>query len=284
MDFNKIAIIGVGLMGSSFALAVRKGGFHGKITGIGRSRDNLVKALGMGIIDEYATDPAVGITGADLILLAAPVGQFQRIVEGMRELIMPGAIVTDVGSVKEEIVKRLEPLMPDGVWFVGGHPIAGKECSGIGAASSDLFNGLRCILTPSESTDTEALNRIVHLWESIGSRVSIMTPEEHDMIFAAVSHMPHVVAYVMVNAIASIRDDMLRFGGKGLRDLTRIALSPAELWRDICSYNRDSVLESLRSFSSSLSHAIELIEGSDWNGLEQEFIKANKERNLLESD
>jgi prephenate dehydrogenase len=284
MDFKNIAIIGIGLIGGSFALAVRKQGFQGRISGIGRSLDNLKKAQSLGMIDEYSTDPAEGVKGADLILLATPVGEFQRIVESIKQVMNPGALVSDVGSVKEEIVKRLDPLMPDAVRFVGAHPIAGKECSGIDAASSDLFRGHRCILTPSGKTDKTALARIAKLWEGLGARVSMMTPEEHDMIFAAVSHMPHVVAYVMVNAIADVRDDILRFGGSGLRDMTRIALSPVGLWRDICAYNRNSVLQTLRSFSSSLSRAVELIERSDWTELEKEFTKANRERNLIEPD
>jgi 3-phosphoshikimate 1-carboxyvinyltransferase len=283
MEFKKIAIIGVGLLGGSFALAVRKYGFKGKISGVGRNIDNLKKASGLGIIDEYSTFPAEGIKDADLIMLATPVGQFEKIIKAIREEIKAGAIVTDVGSVKREIVEMVEPLMPEGVSFVGGHPIAGKECSGLDAASSDLFRGLRCIITPSDRTDNTARDKVVKLWSALGSKVSIMTPEEHDMIFAAVSHMPHVAAYVLVNTLVSIKEDILHFGGNGLRDMTRIALSPAELWRDICSYNRDSILKTLRSFSSSLSHTMELIERSDWKGLEDEFIKANKERGLLES-
>jgi prephenate dehydrogenase len=283
MDFKKIAIIGVGLLGGSFALAVRKHGFKGTISGVGRKIDNLKKAAGLGIIDEYSTNPAEGIKDADLILLATPVGQFEKIVKGIREDIKAGAIISDVGSVKREIVERVEPLIPEGVSYVGGHPIAGKECSGIDAASADLFNGLRCIITPSDRTDKTAMDKLVKLWNVLGSKISIMTPEEHDMIFAAVSHMPHVAAYVLVNTLVSIKEDILHFGGNGLRDMTRIALSPAELWRDICSYNRDSILKTLESFSSSLSHTMELIERSDWKGLEDEFVKANKERGRLES-
>ena len=283
MDFKKIAIIGVGLLGGSFALAVKKRDFKGRISGIGRNIDNLKKAAGLGIIDEYSTFPLEGIKDADLILLATPVGQFEKIIKGIREDIKAGAIITDVGSVKKEIVEMVEPLMPEGVSYVGGHPIAGKECSGIDAASPDLFKGLRCIITPSDITDKTAMDKVVSLWNTLGSKVLIMTPEEHDMIFAAVSHMPHVAAYVLVNTLVSIKEDILHFGGNGLRDMTRIALSPAELWRDICSYNRDSILKTLESFSSSLSQTIGLIERSDWKGLEDEFVKANKERDLLES-
>ncbi len=284
MDFKKIAIIGVGLIGSSFALAVRKQGFKGRISGIGRNKDNLIKAKSLRIIDEYSTSPVEGIKDADLILLATPVGQFQKIIEAIKEDIVDGALITDVGSVKGEIVEKLETLIPEGISYVGGHPIAGKECSGINSASAELFRDLACIITPTDKTDKTAMEKVVKLWNALGSRVSIMTPEEHDMIFAAVSHMPHVVAYVLINTLTSIKEDILHFGGKGLKDMTRIALSPAELWRDICIYNRGSILKTLKSFSSSLSNTIEVIERSDWKELEKQFINANKGRQQLESD
>jgi prephenate dehydrogenase len=284
MDFKKVAIIGVGLMGSSFALSLKKQGFKSKITGIGRREENLIMAKELGIIDEYSTVAKEGIKDADLILLATPAGQFERIIKNIRQSIKPGAIVTDVGSVKAEVVKKLEPLMPKGVSFVGGHPIAGKECSGINAAAAELFNGARCIITPTKNTNKEALEKIVKLWGILGSKVSLMTPEEHDLIFAAVSHLPHIVAYVLVNTIVDIKEGILHQGGRGLKDMTRIALSSPELWQDICSYNRENILEVLKSFSYSLSHIIELIESSDWKGLEKEFIRAKEARQLLESN
>lgn len=283
MDFKKIAIIGVGLLGGSFALACRRQGIAEKISGTGRNVENLKQAAERGMIDEYATSPSEGIRGADLIVLATPIGQFKNIVEAMRDDIPSGTVVTDVGSVKREVVDMMENLLPKGVNFIGGHPIAGKECSGLQAASADLFHGLRCIITPSERTNRTALERIIRLWRTLGSEISIMTPQEHDTVFAAVSHMPHVVAYTLVNAIVSVDADILRFGGSGLRDMTRIALSPAELWRDICMFNRKSILAALRNFTSSLAHVIECMERSNWNGLEEVFINANQNRGHLES-
>jgi prephenate dehydrogenase len=284
MDFNKVTIIGVGLMGGSFALALKKQGFKGRVAGIGRKKDNLIKAKSLGIIDEYSTDPAAGVKDADLILLAPPPGQFEAIAESIKGRLKPGAIVTDVGSVKGEIVKKLEALMPDGVSFVGGHPIAGKESSGVDGADACIFNSARCIITPTRNTDGSALENVVELWESFGCKVSLMSPEEHDMIFAAVSHMPHVLAYLLVNAVMDIKEDILRYGGSGLKDMTRIALSSSELWSDICSYNREPLLRALKGFSSSLANTIKLIEKSDWKSLEKEFKKAKKGRQLLESD
>lgn len=284
MNFNKIAIIGVGLIGSSFSLALKKHGFKGKVTGIGRREENLIEARKLGILDEYSTVPVSGIDDADVILLSTPVGQFEKIVRDIRERIKAGAIVTDVGSVKAEVVRRLEPLMPEGVSFVGGHPIAGKECSGISAATAELFKGTRCIITPGPKTDRAAIEKIVELWNKVGSRTYLMTPEEHDFIYGSVSHLPHVIAYVLVNTILDIREDILPYGGRGLRDMTRIASSPPELWRDICAYNKENILKSLKSFLSSISHIIDIIERSDWPAIEKEFVKANKGRMPLESD
>lgn len=284
MNFKKIAIIGVGLIGGSFALSLRKAGFNGKITGIGRKKENLIRAKDSGIIDEYFTVPAEGVKDADLILLSTPVGQFPLIVGNIRGHIKKGAIVTDVGSVKAEVIKKLEPLMPEGVSFVGGHPIAGKECSGADAASSELFNKTRCIITPSPNTNREALERILALWNAFGSKTVLMSPDEHDSIFAAVSHLPHVIAYVLINTIMDLDKDILFHGGRSLRDMTRIALSPPELWRDICSSNKENILKSLDHFLSSTLDIKKLIEKSDWDNLWQEFQKAKVGRQILESD
>ena len=284
MDFSNISIIGIGLMGSSFALALRKYGFTGGITGIGRREDNLIKAKELEIIYQYSTVPVNGIRDADLILLATPVGQFEKIVRDIAQNIKKGAIVTDVGSVKAGIVKKLDPLMPEGVSFVGGHPIAGKECSGISAAASDLFKDARCIVTPGSNTNNEALEKIINLWNVVGAKTLLMTPEEHDLIFAAVSHLPHVIAYALVNSIIEEDDNILHYGGKGLRDMTRIALSSEELWKDICVYNKEDILKTLRRFSSVTSRTIKLIEESDWTGLEKEFLRAKEARQLIESD
>ncbi len=284
MDFKHITIIGIGLIGSSFALAVKKHGFQGTITGVGRNEDNLKKAQERGIIDNYSTDHSAGVIDSDLILLASPVGQFEEIFTKIKNSIKPGAIVTDVGSVKAGILNIIEPLMPENARFVAGHPIAGKESSGIEGASANLFENAKYIYTPTPNTDRDALEKVIAIWKMLGSNIIEMTPEEHDLIFAAVSHVPHVIAYALVNSIIGMDDKMLYYSGGGLKDMTRIALSPADLWQDICSYNRDNILTTLRNFSSSLSKMTEFIEKSDWTGLEKEFIKAKEARQLIESD
>ncbi len=284
MDFKNIAIIGVGLMGGSFALALKDKGYKGAITGIGRNKDNLVRAKERGIIDDYSTVHADGVKEADLIVLASSVGQFEPIAKSIRKSIKNGAIVTDVGSVKAEIIRMVVPLMPAGVSFVGAHPIAGKECSGIDAATAGLFNNATCIITPTTDTDKKAMEKVIDVWKKVGARTILMSPEEHDLVFAAVSHLPHIVAYALVNSIMDVDKGVLHYGGRGLKDMTRIALSPTELWRDICANNRADILKTLRTFSASLSHMINLFEDSDWRGLEKEFTRAKEARQGIESN
>jgi prephenate dehydrogenase len=284
MKFKNIAIIGIGLIGSSLALALRENGYAGKITGIGRNRGNLIRAQRRGIIDTYTTNHSKGVKDADLIVFASFVGQFEYIAKKIIGSIKKGAIVTDVGSVKVEIVRKMEPMMPDGVSFVGAHPIAGKECSGIDCATPTLFKKANCIVTPGAKTDKKAVRAIIGLWKSVGAETVMMSPEQHDRIFAAVSHAPHVVAYALVNAIVAGDRKFLHYGGKGLKDMTRIALSPAEMWRDICSYNKKEVLRILKGFESSMSRMTRFVEKSDWSGLKKEFARAEKARRLIESD
>ncbi|RJQ23263.1 MAG: prephenate dehydrogenase/arogenate dehydrogenase family protein [Nitrospiraceae bacterium] len=284
ITFNNITIIGVGLMGGSFALALKAKGFKGKITGAGRNRKNLIKAKRLGIIDDYTTEYADSVRDADLVLFAVPVGRVETIVKSIRKDIKKGAIVTDVGSVKAQIVRKIGPLMPDKVGFVGAHPIAGRECSGIDCATADLYQNARCIITPATDTNKPALKKVIGLWKSLGAKPVLMDPVEHDLIFGAVSHLPHVVAYALVNSIMKVDSGIIRHGGRGLRDMTRIALSPPELWRDICAYNRQNLLRTMKKFSSSVSHLTGLIERSDWAALEKEFRKAKEARQLLESD
>jgi prephenate dehydrogenase len=174
--------------------------------------------------------------------------------------------------------------MPEGVSFVGGHPIAGKECAGVEHASPTLFAKTRCILTPSKNTDKKALQQIRELWKNLGAQTILMAPEEHDSIFAAVSHLPHIVAYILINTILDFNANILHHSGSGLKDMTRIASSPPELWRDICVYNRENVITFLDRFLLSTSNIKKLLERSDWNGLEKEFQKAKDGRQILESD
>jgi len=282
MNFDRIAIIGIGLMGGSFAFALKEHGYKGKIIGIGRRLANLRKAKRLGFIDEYTTDPKSGVRDANLVFLCTPVGQFEDIIDHIKDHLRQGTIVSDLGSVKARLVRILHSKMPPGVYFVGAHPIAGRECSGLNGASSDLFMGAKCIITPVKGTNTRAIATIKKVWRSVGAIPIIMSPEEHDMIYAAVSHLPHVLAYSLINTITDLRHDLLKFSGKGFKDMTRIALSSTEIWRDICIFNRKEVLRMLRRFSSSISKMIRLIERQQWEKIEKEFIRAKHSRELIE--
>ncbi|MBI5142079.1 MAG: prephenate dehydrogenase/arogenate dehydrogenase family protein [Nitrospirae bacterium] len=280
--FHRVAVIGVGLLGASFALAARSRGLAGHVAGVGRSRENLERAVSIGAIDEFTHDAASGVRNADLVVLAAPVGSLSAIAESVSGSLESGCIVIDVGSVKGGLVSNMESLMPDGVSFVGCHPIAGGSTSGAGSARADLFVGARCIITPTAGTNPQALAKVESLWRALGSTVEIMEPDEHDRIFAAVSHLPHLLAYALVGAVSG-EDGLMLHGGRGFRDTTRIAGSPPEIWRDIFGMNRDNLIASLDRFETVLKRYRALIEASDFDTLCAELAKAREARESLEN-
>ncbi len=272
--FNRVTILGLGLIGASFALALRKYKLCNRITGYGRSPENLQKAKERAMIDSFELDPAKACDGSELVLFATPVGSFIDIAKRIRSSLNRGAIVTDVGSVKGKLVSDLEALMPEGVFFVGGHPIAGSDRSGIGTAEADIFNGAKCIITPTGKTDKNALEKVIALWKALGSVVKQINPDEHDRIYASVSHLPHLIAYLIVNTVADIDSSYLKFSGQGFIDTTRIASSSPELWRDICILNKENLLESIEIFKNNLDRASQYLRAYDSESLERDFKKA----------
>jgi prephenate dehydrogenase len=274
MHFHKVTVLGVGLIGASFALAMRKHGLCCEIAGHGRKEDNLIRAKEKGIIDSFDLDPSKACAGADLVLFAVPVGSFVDLLAKIKGALNKNAIVSDAGSVKGRLVRDMEALMPEGVHFVGAHPIAGSDRSGIDTAGADLFKGAQCIITPTEKTDREVLARITALWETFGSVIKIMNPDEHDRIYAAVSHLPHLIAYEIMNTVADMDVSYLAFSGRGFKDTTRIASSAPELWRDICLLNKDFILESIELFKRNLDRASQYLKDSDAESLESDFRKA----------
>ena len=272
--FNKVTILGVGLIGASFALAMKKRGLCNHIIGCGRKENNLKKAVEMKIIDFFEIDASKACAGSDLVLFAIPAGQFTDTAKKIKGSFKKGSIVTDAGSVKGKLVRDMEALMPEGVSFVGGHPIAGSDRTGIETATADLFSGARCILTPTEKTDKAALKKVIELWEAIGSKVSTLDADEHDRIYAAVSHLPHVVAYAIVNTIAEINNSYLGYAGNGFKDTTRIAASSPELWRDISLMNRENILELIELLKKNLDKIGRHLKESDAEAVEKEFKKA----------
>ncbi len=275
--FSKMTVIGVGLVGGSLALAARGAGVVSKIIGVGRNPENLKQALDMGVIDDFETDAARGVYDSDLIVLAGPVGIFEKIIGEIKQHLKAGCLVTDVGSVKGDLVLRLESMMPEGVSFIGGHPIAGGSSSGAVSARADLFQGAKFVITPTEQTSKGELSRLQEFWGMLGSRVNLMDPYEHDKVFAAVSHLPHLVAYSLVNTVAG-RDELIKNAGKGFFDITRIASSPPDIWCDIFSMNKENVLDSLSCFEDILSRLRGLLERSDFESLKSDFLKAKEAR------
>jgi len=272
--FDRITILGVGLLGASFALALKKNGLCNTIKGCGRSRENLQRAKELNIIDSFEQDPAAACRDSDLVMLSAPVGSFPELAKTIAPALKKGALVTDVGSVKGKLVREIETLMPKAVHYIGGHPIAGSDRSGIESANAELFRNARCAITPTENSDPSALDKIQNLWKSLGSEVIILNPEEHDRIYGSVSHLPHLIAYALVNTIAEIDRSYLDFSGKGFMDSTRIACSSEELWNDICLLNRDNITEVLDVFQKNLDMLDQYLKAGDSESLKAEFRKA----------
>ena len=250
MLFERAAIIGTGLIGGSMGLAVGRRGLVGRVTGVARTQATLDRALAVGAADDVTTDPVEAVADADLVYLATPVGSVPAILETIAPHLPDGCLVTDGGSTKREIVDAAS-VLPAGVDFVGGHPLAGSEQSGPSAASADLFAGTVYFLTPVAATDASALARMRELVEGIGARPVEVDPREHDRMLAGTSHLPHLVAAALCNAVAQL-PELSQFAGAGFRDATRIAASPPEMWRDILLSNADEVGASLADLREGL--------------------------------
>ena len=280
--FGKMTIIGVGLLGASLAKACKERGLVEEVAGYGRNRENLEKARALKIIDHCPADLAEAVKDADLIVLCTPVTTIIPLIQNMIASIRPGALITDVGSVKEPIVKEAEKLVPKGVFFVGSHPIAGGENSGLEASTANLYQGAKCIVTPTDKTNNSALEKISALWQAVGMQIINLSAEEHDFVFGAVSHLPHIVVYALMNTLGSLRTqdnrEVTAFSGAGLKDITRIASSDPVMWRDICLSNRNHSLDLIDRFQNKLDEIRSTIEKGDGQALKEEFIAANKYR------
>jgi prephenate dehydrogenase len=279
---ERMTIAGVGLIGGSLAAAARAAGLVGEVLGFGRTARNLEVARERGLIDRIVTDDAAA-ADADLVVLAAPVETCAALAARFRRHARPGTIVTDVGSVKASLVAALEGAW-GGAAVVGAHPIAGSEASGAAAAQAGLFRDRLCIVTPTPRTAPAALALVRALWEGVGARVEEMTPAAHDAILARVSHLPHVLAYALVRAVADRRREgrrLLDYVGTGFLDATRIAASPAEVWRDIALANRTELGAALAEFRAALDELVRLVEAGDADGLEAALATAAAARRGL---
>jgi len=284
VHFHNVTIIGVGLIGGSLALVMKEKGLAGLITGGGRSQQTLEQAIALGVIDRAGKSAGQSVEDADLVVLASPVGMFEAIVREIAPHLKKGAVLTDVGSVKGELVRKIEQLLPAGVHFVPAHPIAGKEKHGVSEAVATLFLGAKCILTPTSQTDATTLAMITELWTQVGAKVMIMDADMHDKVFAAVSHLPHVAAYAMMSAVADLNtgtEDYLAFSGGGFRDFTRIAASSPEMWRDICVMNREQIVLMIERYQYSLNKIKKAIQYGDGERIEKQFRAASDVRRGL---
>lgn len=255
--FTKVALIGVGLIGSSLAHAIRRGSLAAHIAGYSHSPETRKRASELGFCDKVHDDPADAARDADLVVLCTPVGAFAQMAQAISSTLKPGAIVSDVGSVKMAVMRDVGPHVPAGVHFVPGHPIAGTEHSGPDAGFPELFDGRWCILTPPPGTDAAAIETLSDFWRGCGSRVEVMDARHHDLVLAITSHVPHLIAYNIVGTASDLEQvtqgEVIKFSAGGFRDFTRIAASDPTMWRDVFLNNREAVLEVLGRFSEDLS-------------------------------
>ena len=287
---NKLVIIGVGLIGGSFALSLRKAGLVKHITGLGRSKGNLQQALELGIIDEISDNYSQALNKADLVLLAVPVGQTAEILKKINPHLEPQTIISDVGSTKQNVIAAARSSIPEYFKnFVPAHPIAGAELSGSSAANAELFRDKNLILTPSDETDIDSIESIQKLWKGCGAHTSLMSPYQHDEMLAMTSHLPHILAFTFMNHMLSNsteknEDTLLNFAGSGFRDFTRIASSSPEMWKDICLANRRLLLQQIRVYQNELARMNEILEDGDGAALEKFFLNAQITRGKFLKD
>ncbi len=287
MLFDNLGIIGVGLIGASVALAAKKHKLVSRVIGFGRNEERLSAAKELGIIDDFTVVPQelalmVNTGMTNVIIFATPLETYLPMVEQIKPYLRQGTIISDVGSVKGKVVAAMESVMPEGVFFVGVHPIAGKESSGFENADDSLFNSAKCIITPTDKTDKRSLDLIISFWQKIGTSVVCLKPDEHDEIYSSVSHMPHVLAYALVNSVCDINHEFLQYGGSGFYDTTRIAISPASIWTDICFMNRDNILTHLESYIKTLNKIAGFLKTGQRDAFSAEVERARRLREELQ--
>ncbi len=286
--FRRVALIGIGLIGSSLSHAMRRGGLAAEIVGHARTRTTRDKAVQLGLISQAFANPAEAVKGADLVIVCTPLGAYAEVGQAMAPGLSPGTIVTDVGSVKQAVIRDLGPVLPEGVHLVPGHPVAGTEHSGPEAGFAELFDGRWTVLTPPPGTDEAAIDKVADLWRACGSLVEIMEPAHHDMVLAITSHLPHLIAYTIVGTATDLEDslqrEVIKFSASGFRDFTRIAASDPVMWRDVFLSNREAVLEILGRFSEDLAALQRAIRWGEGDKLEELFTRTRAiRRGIIEA-
>jgi len=275
--FNRIALIGFGLIGGSIARAAREQDLAGEIVATARSAKTRTRVMELGIVDRVVETNAEAVKDADLVILCIPVGACGAVAQEIAGYLKRGAIVSDVGSVKGAVVRDMAPHLPGGTHFVPAHPVAGTEHSGPDSGFAELFINRWCILTPPEGTEANAVEKLRAFWAALGARVEIMTPDHHDMVLAITSHLPHLIAYTIVGTADELegvtQSEVLKFSAGGFRDFTRIAASDPIMWRDVFLTNKDAVLEMLGTFNEDLSKLTRAIRRGDGEALFEHFTR-----------
>ena len=282
--FETVGIIGVGMIGGSIGMALRKRKLSHKVVGIGRNPSKLRRAKVLGAIDEGYTNFDKGLKNARLVIVATPVGLIPGMVKRALPYLEDGSIVTDVGSVKSSLIREIEGFLPPHIYFVGAHPIAGSETFGVENARPTLFKGTNCVLTPTVNTNPNALSVVGEMWKEIGAKVLLINPSQHDELLSFTSHLPHIVAVALIETLSNPEKkykNIREFVGGGFRDTTRIASSSPIMWRDICVANREAVLNALGKFKSIINQIERIISLEKWDILFRKLIRAKEERDSL---
>lgn len=278
---NHLCIIGVGLIGGSLSLALKKSGFVNQVTGLGRSVENLKIAKRLGIIDEYETDYAKAIAKADMVFVAVPIGAMAEVFKKIKPHLKATAIVTDGGSAKQTVIDAADEVFAERLHqFVPGHPIAGTEKSGAQAAFDSLYEARRVILTPLSENSESDINRVRTMWEQAGAQVDFMSAQHHDLVLAGTSHLPHVLAFSLVDCLNNLNDvdEIFKYAAGGFRDFTRIASSDPVMWRDICIHNSAAILQMMESYQKDIKHLKSAIENQNEDEILKIFANAKKAR------
>jgi cyclohexadieny/prephenate dehydrogenase len=283
--FHHVALIGIGLIGSSLSHAIQRRGLAERITASARSQATRETALRLGLAHETYEKAGDAVRGADLVILCTPVGTFAELAAEIAPHLKPGAILTDAGSTKTSVVRDIGPHVPKGVHFIPGHPIAGTEQSGPEAGFAELFDGRWCILTPLPDADDVAVAKLKAFWEACGSNVDIMTPEHHDLVLAVTSHVPHLIAYNIVGTVSDLekvtQKEVIKYSASGFRDFTRIAASDPTMWRDVFLNNKEAVLEILGRFSEDLASLQKAIRWGEGDRLHDLFTRTRAIRRSI---
>lgn len=275
--FDTVAFVGIGLIGASLALAIRRHGLAGRTLATSRRQETLDTALRLGIVDEASTDMAAVVADADLVMVCVPVGACGAVAKAIGPHLKPGAIVSDVGSVKGAVISDMLPHLPEDVALVPGHPLAGTEFSGPEAGFAELFEQRWCVLTPLPHTPKDAVEKVAAMWRAVGSNVDTMDPEHHDRVLAITSHLPHLIAYTIVGTATDLGTDLkqevIKYSASGFRDFTRIAASDPVMWRDVFLNNKEAVLEVLQRFTEDLTALQRAIRRGEGETLERHFTR-----------